>query len=771
MSFTGLINLAEELTGLSVPQLVQKGYPEEVARKIASGELPMDPQSIATRQGQMGMTDDRFLRGHSANAYPKSNEDMFMVKVEQGGDFPGSKAYGVAESYARGGEVYDEALDDYVTMPGEVTPLRHNADRLFKVDVGGDDYSGAYASPPGWEGIKRIGSDEIASGVRQYNQETGLQGTVFEDMVDYFNNSASEGHPTDIYNVLGSRPDVQIRHADRAAYDPDYKGDNIMGFAQSAGDAGQNAVSAFLSNTTSIEDQMGDAATAGLLELGVSPERAEFWGPIAAIAPQFLPGVGLGVGVDNTVRALNEGNYGEAAFEAGLTALGEIPIFGDLAAKGMRTGADKLGIFAGDKATTAWKPARDEALEMQKEAGPLASQGPLIERQREVTGEITDGDQLWFVGADGQPRYEISDHEATVRGPLGDADEIRVIQREVANNGLGRESGDFLNIGRLSTNLDHRPLFLEYPQLRGMDVLIGDLDGARAAYGADPDEWPGMLFLDAEGLTDATGTTSGILHELQHAIQDKQGWARGSSPNLAKGDLQQWANEHYDAQDYADFLKRNQRHQDLTGSATAEHVMRLRERAYNSYQHRAPRPGLLSNQSEWYKYGDKIRSELGPMPKRPGADRDIWQARAYESLAQRIEADMMENGAGRAIERMRGLLDGGNDIKAVQKAMRADGRAVDKVRDGFLRYSRYNAKHNDLASKDWRELYGLSAGEAEARAVQKRMSLTPAQRAAMPIQNSYTIPGYLQVDNLFGTPDEKIVPIESLLDVIGFPDV
>ena len=41
----------------------------------------------------------------------------------------------------------------------------------------------------------------------------------------------------------------------------------------------------------------------------------------------------------------------------------------------------------------------------------------------------------------------------------------------------------------------------------------------------------------------------------------------------------------------------------------------------------------------------------------------------------------------------------------------------------------------------------------------------------MPIQDSYTIPGYLQIDNLFGTPDEKIVPIESLLDVIGFPDV
>ena len=198
-----------------------------------------------------------------------------------------------------------------------------------------------------------------------------------------------------------------------AAYDPDYKGDNIPWVSpESAGDAGQNAVSAFLSNTTSLEDSLGNVATEGLLELGVSPERAEFWGPIAAIAPQFLPFVGAGVGIDNTVRALDKGNYGEAAFEAGLTALGEIPIFGDLAAKGMRTGADKLGIFAGDKATTATSPPGMRRWRCRRRRGPLATQGPLIERQRKATGEITDGDQLWFVGADNKPRYEISDHEA-----------------------------------------------------------------------------------------------------------------------------------------------------------------------------------------------------------------------------------------------------------------------------------------------------------------------------------------------------------------------
>jgi hypothetical protein len=169
---------------------------------------------------------------------------MFMVKAETDGDFPGSKAHGVAESYARGGEVYDEATDSYLQVPGEITPLRHNADNLFHVDVGGDDYSGAYAHVPGFEGTgARVGSDDIASAVKQ-QFNNGWQGTRFEDMVDYFNNSASPGHPTDIYNILGSRGEVKIRHADKAAFDPEYNGSNIMGNADPrllAGVAGATA--------------------------------------------------------------------------------------------------------------------------------------------------------------------------------------------------------------------------------------------------------------------------------------------------------------------------------------------------------------------------------------------------------------------------------------------------------------------------------------------------------------------------------------------------
>jgi hypothetical protein len=51
-----------------------------------------------------------------------------------------------------------------------------------------------------------------------------------------------------------------------------------------------------------------------------------------AMIPEFLPGVGGAIGVDNTRQHISEGNYGMAALEGGLTAIGEaFPVVGDIA--------------------------------------------------------------------------------------------------------------------------------------------------------------------------------------------------------------------------------------------------------------------------------------------------------------------------------------------------------------------------------------------------------------------------------------------------------
>jgi hypothetical protein len=70
----------------------------------------------------------------------------------------------------------------------------------------------------------------------------------------------------------------------------------------------------------------------GLMAAGFEEEAANSAAPWMAMIPEFLPGVGGAIGVDNTRQHINDGNYGMAALEGGLTAIGEaFPVVGDLA--------------------------------------------------------------------------------------------------------------------------------------------------------------------------------------------------------------------------------------------------------------------------------------------------------------------------------------------------------------------------------------------------------------------------------------------------------
>ena len=94
-----------------------------------------------------------------------------------------------------------------------------------------------------------------------------------------------------------------------------------------------------------LEEKLGNAAKRGLLSLGFVEETAEKYAPWASMAAQFIPGVGEGVGVDNTRDAIEDERYGDAAIEGGLTLLGAVPIVGDFAAaaiKGIRKAPTSL---------------------------------------------------------------------------------------------------------------------------------------------------------------------------------------------------------------------------------------------------------------------------------------------------------------------------------------------------------------------------------------------------------------------------------------------
>ena len=94
-----------------------------------------------------------------------------------------------------------------------------------------------------------------------------------------------------------------------------------------------------------LEEQLEEQAKRGLMSLGLEEDTADTWGPWAALAAQFIPGVGEGVGVDLTRDAIQDERYGDAAIEGGLTLLGAVPIVGDFAAaaiKGIRRAPTSL---------------------------------------------------------------------------------------------------------------------------------------------------------------------------------------------------------------------------------------------------------------------------------------------------------------------------------------------------------------------------------------------------------------------------------------------
>ena len=209
---------------------IEAGYPEEVARRIVSGDLPMDEASRAAR-AEAQSYGPVWYRGHAEGNAPKSDQDMWMSDSED-----------VADTYAIGSTYYDEAAGSWKST-GQTVPLRTNANNLLVKDAGGGSYKNVVLKRSDvpdmeWSDYQRTRdkTDGIAAAVKD---EGTRQGVLFKNIIDDF--YGEEDDVSNVLNVLGSRPDVKIRHVD-AAFDPQYKGSNIMGGAL-AGAVGLGALS------------------------------------------------------------------------------------------------------------------------------------------------------------------------------------------------------------------------------------------------------------------------------------------------------------------------------------------------------------------------------------------------------------------------------------------------------------------------------------------------------------------------------------------------
>lgn len=156
-------------------------------------------------------------------------------------------------------------------------------------------------------------------------------------------------------------------------------------------------------------------------------------------------------------------------------------------------------MFAGERAQTADTQALAEA-KQRLEAGQDA------EQVRRATG--------WFQGVDGKWRFEFDDSRARLKAQY---------------RGAGKTWGNVhAGIGtdvRLATLIDHPTLFTTYPEFQGLTV------GLQSGKGASFNTESGQILIGSS--VPMADVLSKVLHEVQHAVQTKEGFAKGWNRDTA----------------------------------------------------------------------------------------------------------------------------------------------------------------------------------------------------------------------------------------------
>lgn len=117
-----------------------------------------------------------------------------------------------------------------------------------------------------------------------------------------------------------------------------------------------------------------------------------------------------------------------------------------------------------------------------------------------------------FVGVDGKPRFEVDDSGAKLK---------------TTDKWAQAYNGEPVGLGSL---LDHKKLFDQYPELKDNTIVkFGDLNGARGTM--KNENGVNFITLDKKLFMNNFDTEgkSTLIHEIQHAIQKKEGFARGGS--------------------------------------------------------------------------------------------------------------------------------------------------------------------------------------------------------------------------------------------------
>jgi hypothetical protein len=389
-------------------------------------------------------------------------------------------------------------------------------------------------------------------------------------------------------------------------------------------------------------------------------------------------------------------------------------------------------IFIGENAKTWNKVAADQAVQMEKA-------GAKPEDIWSATGT--------FRGAEGKLRQEISDVPAVFREDklpeapsllnvatqyLRDKGVITNPNRDIASIGvpedLRKEAIDFAKTKLqqmdqpktlLGNVFEHPELLQAYPELANIKVGRETSGQYRGMY--DPEK--NVITTGGGIIGGANQARSTMLHELQHAIQETEGMAKGANPTVMPNIIRkQWSE---DLQPYRE------------GNSKFEgNLMRLKVASGQQYLNKLDelsvadniKPSQIFRFADWYKYSGDVREALGKMPERKSFARDEWLRRAAQILRQKT------------IEERPSLLDYKMNEREANNLYRNASRGLEKTRKEAQAFDRIQRKYQELYKMPNEESYMHLAGEAEARATQDRLGLTRQERLAKYPYESYDRP-------------------------------
>ena len=201
------------------------------------------------------------------------------------------------------------------------------------------------------------------------------------------------------------------------------------------------------------------------------------------------------------------------------------------------------------------------------------------------------------------------------------------------------DSGAKLNFGSLSDNIfspknletklpdiiQHQGLYDQYPFMRDVHVMNSDIAGEKGAIMASSQKGGLPTITLNKSILSDDEAQNVLLHEIQHAIQEKEGWARGGSPAQFQADpeLGSWIDNAGDIQQRQDIIN------DILSS--------LNDDPKKALMH----TNVYTGKDEWFtpsrakEYVDKLQKEVSFIKQR-----FPWRSpeEQYRSLAGEIEA-------------------------------------------------------------------------------------------------------------------------------------